>query len=273
MKKLVPILTAILVLMVILACGFSSEPTATPKPVKPTATKAPAPKATKTPEPTNTATPAPTATGSPEVNFSVDRTQIKQGECVTFSWKVGNVKAVYYYQEGQRWEDNGVGGEGSQQECPPSSTAFYLRVVKPDESIDLRQIVVTVEPLPTATSAFDPLGGTRWRVLTYTDPASPGGMIAVLPGTTMTVDFARDGKASGSAGCNTYTSTYVLQGTLLAFTSPLASSKDCASPEGIMEQESAFLAMLPTTGSYSLSASQLTLKNASGVTVAELVAY
>ena len=273
MKKLVPIVTAILVLIVILACGFGSRPTETPPPSKPAATKAPAPTATNTPKPANTATPAPAPTGAPEVNFAVDRTQIKQGECVTFSWKVENVAAVYYYEEGDRWRDHGVGGQGSQQECPPSSTAFYLRVVKPDGSIDLRQIAVAVEPAPTATSAFDPLGGTRWRVLSYRDPASPDGLSPVLAGTTLTLDFGRDGKVTGSAGCNTYSSTYVLQGSLLALTLPTATNQLCTEPQGIMEQETNFLGLLPTIGSYSLAGSQLTLNNASGQTVAELVAY
>jgi len=273
MKKIIPILTAIVVLMVILACGFGSRPTETPQPIKSTATKAPAPTATNPPKPTNTATPAPTPTGAPEVNFAVDRTQIKQGECVTFSWKVENVKAVYYYREGDRWQDHGVAGQGSQQECPPSSTAFYLRVVKPDESIDLRQIAIAVELTPTATSAFDPLGGTRWRVQSYRDPALSGSLSPVLTGTTLTVDFGRDGKMSGSAGCNTYTSTYVVQGSLLAFTLPTATNKLCTEPQGIMEQETVFLALLPTIGSYSIAGSQLTLNSASGQIVAELVAY
>jgi hypothetical protein len=259
--------------MVMLACGFGARPTETPRPSKPAATKAPAPTATPAPKPTNTATPAPTATGAPEVNFAVDRTQIKQGECVTFSWKVENVQAVYYYQEGDRWQDHGVAGQGSQQECPPSSTAFYLRVVKPDGSIDLRQIAVAVEPSPTATSAFDPLGGTRWRVQAYRDPASPGGLSPVLAGTTLTLDFGRDGKASGSAGCNTYSSTYMVQGSLLAFTLPTATNQLCTEPQGIMEQETVFLGLLPTIGSYSLASGQLTLTNASGQIVAELVAY
>ena len=273
MKKLVPISTAILVLMVILACGFGSRPTATPQPTRPAATKMPAPTATNTPKPTNTATPAPTPTGAPEVNFAVDRTQIKQGECVTFSWRVENVKAVYYYREGDRWEDHGVAGQGSQQECPPSSTAFYLRVVKPDESIDLRQIAITVEPVPTETSASDPLGGTRWRVRSYRDPASSGGLSPVLIGTTLTVDFGRDGKVSGSASCNTYSSTYVVQGNLLAITLQTATNLLCTEPTGIMEQETVFLALLPTIGSYSIAGSQLTLNSVSGQIVVELVAY
>jgi hypothetical protein len=272
-RKAVPILTATLVLMVILACGFGIRPTETPPPTKPAVTKAPAPTATNTPQPANTATPAPAPTGAPDVSFAVDRTQIKQGECVTFSWQVENVKAVYYYQEGDPWQDHGVAGQGRRQECPPTSTAFYLRVVKPDDNIDLRQIAITVEPVPTATSAYDPLGGTRWRVLAYLDPAFPGNLRPVLAGTTLTVDFSRDGKVSGSAGCNTYSSTYLLQGNLLAITLPMASSKLCSEPQGIMEQEAAFLALLPAVGSYRLEGDSLFLQSDSGQVIAELVAY
>jgi polar amino acid transport system substrate-binding protein len=43
-----------------------------------------------------TATPAPTSTPSTDITFTVDRTQIKQGECVTFSWRVQNVREVYF---------------------------------------------------------------------------------------------------------------------------------------------------------------------------------
>jgi len=129
------------------------------------------------------------------------------------------------------------------------------------------------EPAPTAASAFDPLGGTRWRVRSYRDPASSGSLSPVLTGTTLTVDFGRDGKVSGSAGCNTYSSTYVLQGKLLVITLPTATNKLCTEPQGIMEQETLFLALLPTLGSYSIAGSQLTLSNDSGQIVAELVAY
>ncbi len=280
MKKLVPILTAILVLMIILACGFGARPTDTPVPSKPTATKGPAPTATSTPKPANTATPtntvapSPTPTGAPEVSFSVDRTQIKQGECVTFSWRVQNVKAVYYYREGDRWEDNGVGGEGSRQECPPSSTAFYLRVVMPDDSVDLRQIAITVELVPTATSPApsDPLAGTRWQVRSYQDLASSS-LVNVLAGTTLTVDFGRDGRVTGSSGCNTYSARYLVSGSQLAITSLTATGKLCSTPPGIMEQEAAFQALLPLIAGFSLEGSSLYLKSSSGQIVADTGAY
>jgi polar amino acid transport system substrate-binding protein len=82
---------------------------------------------------------------TPGINFTVDRDHIKHGECVRFSWKVDNVQAVYFYAEGQRWQDHGVAGEGSQQECPPVTTTYYLRVVRRDNSVDVRQITIYVE--------------------------------------------------------------------------------------------------------------------------------
>jgi heat shock protein HslJ len=88
---------------------------------------------------------APTATPSPGINFSVDRTQIKAGECVVFEWSVENVSEVFFYPEGERWQDNGVSGQGSQRECPAETTTFDLRVVKLDESVETRQITVNVE--------------------------------------------------------------------------------------------------------------------------------
>jgi len=45
-------------------------------------------------------TPAPTQTPSPGIGFSADRTRIKAGERVVFTWKVENVKAVYFYAQG-----------------------------------------------------------------------------------------------------------------------------------------------------------------------------
>ncbi len=65
-------------------------------------------------------TPAPTQTPVPGISFTVDRTGIIAGECVVFSWDVQNVQAVYFYAEGENWQDNGVAGQGSQKECPPT---------------------------------------------------------------------------------------------------------------------------------------------------------
>jgi heat shock protein HslJ len=102
-------------------------------------------KVTVTTVPGPTPTPAPTQTPSAGVSFTVDRTDIKAGECVNFSWNVQNVKEVYFYAEGERWQDHGVAGQGSQRECPPVNTTYDLRVVKRDNTVDVRQITIRVE--------------------------------------------------------------------------------------------------------------------------------
>jgi hypothetical protein len=123
-----------------------------------------------------TVTPQPTQTPVPGVQFTVDRTQIKAGECVRFQWSVQNVKEVYFYAEGEKWQDHGVAGQGSSQECPPVTTTYYLRVVYPDNTVDVRQITVYVEAAPAAPQitrfTVDPAGQItlgqcvtlRWQV-------------------------------------------------------------------------------------------------------------
>jgi polar amino acid transport system substrate-binding protein len=97
-----------------------------------------------------TATPVPTQTPTPGITFTVDRTTINQGECVTFNWRVENVKAVYFYAQGENWQDNGVAGEGSRQECPQVTTTYLLRVVMNDDSVVEKQVTITVNAAPDA---------------------------------------------------------------------------------------------------------------------------
>lgn len=97
-----------------------------------------------------TVTPGPTQIPVAGISFTVDRTQIKAGECVNLSWKVDNVKEVYFYSEGQDWQDHGVAGEGTRQECPPVTMTYYLRVVMLDGSTDVREITIYVDPVAEA---------------------------------------------------------------------------------------------------------------------------
>jgi hypothetical protein len=83
-------------------------------------------------------------TPGPLQTFSVDRTEITHGDCVTFRWRVEGVKAVYFFPEGERWQDHGVVGVGEQQVCPPQTTTYCLRVVKSDDSVDVHYLAVNV---------------------------------------------------------------------------------------------------------------------------------
>jgi polar amino acid transport system substrate-binding protein len=96
-----------------------------------------------------TPTPPPTQTPSPNIQFTVDRNNIKQGECVNFSWNAQNVQAVYFYADGQNWQDQGVSGQSSRTECPKHTTTYNLRVVFRDGNVEVRSIRIDVAAAPS----------------------------------------------------------------------------------------------------------------------------
>lgn len=128
-------------------------PTETPTPtltVTPTETPTSVP-ATATPtNPPPTATP--TATATPDnnltISFTAEPTTIIAGQCTTFSWKVSNVLAVYFNDDGVAGDDNGQ--PVVRQECPTETRTYRLRVVKLDNQEEFQDITITVVPRPEA---------------------------------------------------------------------------------------------------------------------------
>ena len=97
-----------------------------------------------------TPTPVATQTPNPSISFTVDRTQIREGECVTFNWNVTGANAVYFYKQGAQWQSNQVPPTGTQSDCPSQTTVYELLVVWPNGSQEIRQITVSVEQSATA---------------------------------------------------------------------------------------------------------------------------
>ncbi|MCB0188394.1 MAG: hypothetical protein KDE31_29190, partial [Caldilineaceae bacterium] len=104
--------------------------------------------------PTPTPIPAPP---NPNIHFTADRTNINAGDRVFFSWDVNNVKAVYFYEQGARWEENGVTGQGGREVRPQRPTTYELRVVKPDDTVEVRQIYIDVRIAIPATPTWTPV--------------------------------------------------------------------------------------------------------------------
>ncbi len=91
-----------------------------------------------------TPTPAPTQTPSPNITFTANPTTITAGQPVTFHWSTSNVKAVYFYHDGQNWQDHGVPGVGQSVQYPPNTMNYYLRVINPDNSVTVKTRTITV---------------------------------------------------------------------------------------------------------------------------------
>jgi heat shock protein HslJ len=90
------------------------------------------------------------------------------------------------------------------------------------------------------------LAGSSWRVLSYNNGKQA--VVSVIIDTEMTADFGTDGSLTGSSGCNNYMTTYQTNGENISIAPAASTRMACAEPEGIMEQETAYLAALTTAG-------------------------
>jgi len=93
-----------------------------------------------------TPTPAATQTPVPGIVFTANPTNITAGQPVLFQWSTSNVRAVYFYHDGQDWQNHGVVGVGQSTEYPPQTMNYYLRVVLTNNEVQVRTITIYVSP-------------------------------------------------------------------------------------------------------------------------------
>jgi len=106
------------------------------------------------------------------------------------------------------------------------------------------------------------LTGSTWLAITYNNGNQA--VVSLINGTEITAVFGADGSLTGSAGCNNYTTTYILNGSSITIEPAATTRKFCGEPTGLMEQETAYLQALEIAKTYAVSGNQLTLKGESG---------
>ena len=117
--------------------------------------------------------------------------------------------------------------------------------------------ILVFAPLESAS-----LVGTNWSVLNYNN--GKDALVSALLDTQITALFGEDGTMSGNSSCNTYSGPYKVDGQSIQI-GPLASTMmACAEPEGVMEQEAAYLAALEQATNYKVEGDQLTLMDDAG---------
>ena len=206
--------------------------------------------------PTPTTPPLPTATPLPVISFGADATTINQGECTTLRWSVENIQAVWIYPQGELYERFPRAGQGTEQVCPTSTTTYEMRVLQRDGTVVFRQVTINV-----SGAAPDPLAGTRWEVVNYDN--GRGALVTPLPGTRLTMEYGADGSLIGSAGCNTYTAAYRVNGNNITIDPPASTQRVCSEPAGIMDQEADFLTnALPSAATFRLDGNMLEIRSA-----------
>jgi heat shock protein HslJ len=145
--------------------------------------------------------------------------------------------------------------------CPPPADAIERAYVAALEQVtgwrvDGEDLVLTgaeeAELLRYARAT--PLG--NWRV---TGLVRGDALASPLVGTELTARFAVDGTLSGSAGCNTYAGSYSVEKSAIEIATRGVTRRACADPAGVMDQETAYLSLLPTAVGYRLDGRSLEL--------------
>jgi heat shock protein HslJ len=104
-----------------------------------------------------------------------------------------------------------------------------------------------------------PLVGTTW---TLSSIFSGDVVSSVVSGTEVTAVLAADETVSGSAGCNRFSGTYMVDGDRLSFSALATTKMACAGY--VMTQERVFLDAMSQVASFAIEGAQLTLLDRSG---------
>jgi len=100
-------------------------------------------------------------------------------------------------------------------------------------------------------AARDPLDGTSWVLISF-------GATSPLPGTSLTLSF-QGGQTGGSAGCNSYGGSYQVAGDKIEIGPIAITEMACLEPQGVMEQETAFVQFLQAGQRFQIQDGELSI--------------
>jgi heat shock protein HslJ len=112
-----------------------------------------------------------------------------------------------------------------------------------------------------------PLAGTNWTLQSFT---TGDAVSSVVAGTKITAVF-KEGSITGSAGCNQYFASYIVNGTSLQVSQVGSTKMACGAP-GVMQQESSYLTLISQVKTFTIKGDRLTLADAKGATLLSFLA-
>lgn len=123
--------------------------------------------------------------------------------------------------------------------------------------------VASPEGLPGFETGLE---NTQWNLVSF---GAPGAEQAVMEGSGITLMLA-GGQAGGYGGCNSYSSTYQVEGNMITFAEITRTLRACAD-DSITEQEDRYLAALSSASQYQIEGDQLLISydNGNGVLIFE----
>lgn len=119
----------------------------------------------------------------------------------------------------------------------------------------LSALLVQAQPGRQMSTDSRALAGTNWRLVSF----GPVGVEEnIVPGTKPTLNFAEDGRASGSTGCNSFSGTYTVRGDTISFGRMISTKRACLDQKA-NQQEQMYLVALEQARWFRLASSRLTI--------------
>lgn len=109
----------------------------------------------------------------------------------------------------------------------------------------------------TGTAWANALADTGWNVTAYNNGKQA--VTSLIAGTEITVHFDEDGRLYGTSGCNDYTTSYSVDGNRISLRPAAATRKFCTLPDGVMQQEAAYLDALESAATWQVRGDTLEL--------------
>jgi len=123
-------------------------------------------------------------------------------------------------------------------------------------------ISILVSGCGTETTTID-FEGTSWKLDSYL--SSLNNLVSPIANTKMTLEF-KDGRISGSSGCNSFFAKYTVEKNSLSFGLIGATKMNCTN-QGVMQQEQTYFERLESVKSYKIQGNKLSLIDGDGKTV------
>jgi len=178
------------------------------------------------------------------------------------------------YRAGYRLDGDRLALDGAattMMACDPQRTAVERAFTTALSAVASRAVAGDVLDLVDAdgrvllrfrAAAPLPLVGTRWVASAINN--GRGGVAGALAGVEVSATFGSDGRVAGSGGCNRFGGPFALDGSRLSIGRLATTRMACLEPEGVGEQEAAFLAALGRADAWSIREGRLEVRDAGG---------
>lgn len=205
--------------------------------------------------------------GKPLVKDSVVTASFADDGVVTGSGGCNRFRAAYTISDNTIKIDEAIGATmmACAEDVMAQETAFFATLSTAGTFTMTAEVLTLANADGTEVAKFavqsQDLAGTNWKVISYNDGKQA--VVSVIEGADANLSFGADGTVSGTGGCNRITGGFSATEGKIKFDDELAmSAMACPEPEGVMEQEAAFVKALGSAATYTIDGNQLELRTA-----------